>query len=100
MWLMLQQDAPDDYVIATGETHTIREFLDTAFRCAGYDDWSHFVQQDPRFERPAEVDSLMGDATKARTVLGWTPKVDFEGLVRSMYESDLAEESARAESGR
>ena len=100
MWLMLQQDVPDDYVIATGETHTIREFLDTAFRCAGYDDWSHFVQQDPRFERPAEVDSLMGDATKARTVLGWTPKVDFEGLVRSMYESDLAEESARAESGR
>ena len=83
-------------MIATGETHTIREFLDAAFRCAGYDDWARFVQQDPRFERPAEVDLLMGDATKAREHLGWNPKVDFEGLVRRMYESDLAEESARA----
>jgi GDPmannose 4,6-dehydratase len=100
MWLMLQQDVADDYVIATGETHTIREFLDAAFACAGYDDWSGFVKQDPRFERPAEVDLLMGDAAKARETLGWTPKVDFEGLVRRMYESDLVEESARAESGR
>ena len=94
MWLMLQQDQPDDYVIATGETHTIREFLDEAFRCAGYDDWARFVKQDPRFERPAEVDLLMGDASKARAQLGWEPKVDFQGLVRRMYESDLAEESA------
>jgi GDPmannose 4,6-dehydratase len=100
MWLMLQQDEPDDYVVATGETHTIREFLDEAFRLAGYDDWSRFVKQDPRFERPAEVDLLMGDATKARTRLGWEPKVDFQGLVRRMYESDLAEESLRSESGR
>jgi GDPmannose 4,6-dehydratase len=100
MWLMLQQDVADDYVIATGETHTIREFLDAAFACAGYDDWSGYVTRDPRFERPAEVDLLMGDATKAREKLGWTPKVDFEGLVRRMYESDLAEESARADSGR
>ncbi len=100
MWLMLQQDVADDYVVATGETHTIREFLDAAFACAGYDDWSSFVTQDPRFERPAEVDLLMGDATKAREKLGWTPKVDFEGLVRRMYESDLVEESARADSGR
>jgi GDPmannose 4,6-dehydratase len=100
MWLMLQQDEPDDYVIATGETHTIREFLDEAFACAGIDDWSGFVKQDPRFERPAEVDLLMGDASKARRKLGWEPKVDFEGLVRRMYESDLAEESAKAEAGR
>jgi GDPmannose 4,6-dehydratase len=100
MWLMLQQDVADDYVIATGETHTIREFLDAAFACAGYGDWTRYVQQDPRFERPTEVDLLMGDATKARELLGWTPKVDFEGLVRVMYESDLAEESARSDSGR
>ena len=100
MWLMLQQDVADDYVIATGETHTIREFLDAAFACAGYDDWNRFVRQDARFERPAEVDLLMGDATKAREHLGWTPKVNFEGLVQRMYESDLAEESDRAQSGR
>jgi GDPmannose 4,6-dehydratase len=100
MWLMLQQDEPDDYVIATGETHTIREFLDEAFACAGYDDWSRFVTQDPRFERPAEVDLLMGDASKARAQLGWEPKIDFQGLVRRMYESDLAEETAKAEAGR
>jgi GDPmannose 4,6-dehydratase len=97
MWLMLQQEAPDDYVIATGETHTIREFLDEAFACAGIDDWSGYVKQDPRFERPAEVDLLMGDASKAGEKLGWEPKVDFQGLVRRMYESDLAEESAKAQ---
>jgi GDPmannose 4,6-dehydratase len=100
MWLMLQQDEPDDYVIATGQTHTIREFLDEAFTYAGYDDWASYVKQDPRFERPAEVDLLMGDATKARDVLGWEPKVDFPGLVRRMYDSDLAEESVKAETGR
>jgi GDPmannose 4,6-dehydratase len=100
MCLLLQLDEPDDYVIATGETHTIREFLDEAFACAGIDDWSGYVKQDPRFERPAEVDLLMGDASKARRKLGWEPKVDFEGLVRRMYESDLAEESAKSESGR
>jgi GDPmannose 4,6-dehydratase len=100
MWLMVQQDEPDDYVIATGETHTIREFLDEAFTCAGYDDWSAYVKRDPRFERPAEVDLLMGDATKAREKLGWEPKVDFQGLVRRMYESDLADEAARAETDR
>jgi GDPmannose 4,6-dehydratase len=92
MWLMVQQDEPDDYVIATGETHTIREFLDAAFRCAGIDDWAPFVQQDPRFMRPAEVDLLMGDPTKARDQLGWKPKVTFEELVRLMYEHDLDEE--------
>ena len=100
MWLMMQQEVADDYVIATGETHTIREFLDAAFACAGYDDWARYVQQDPRFERPTEVDLLMGDAAKAREHLGWSPKVNFEGLVRMMYESDLAEEGTRSEFGR
>jgi GDPmannose 4,6-dehydratase len=95
MWMMLQQDEPDNYVIATGETHTIREFLDLAFRCAEIDHWEHYVRTDPRFERPAEVDLLCGDASKARERLGWKPQVTFEELVRMMYESDLAE--ARAE---
>ncbi len=99
MWLMLQQDEPDDYVVATGETHTIREFLEVAFRIAGYDDWEPYVTHDTRFDRPAEVDLLMGDATKARTKLGWKPKVSFEELVRMMYESDLASEQANAERG-
>jgi GDPmannose 4,6-dehydratase len=92
MWLMLQQEEPDDYVIATGETHTIREFLDVAFKCAGIDDWAPYVQQDPRFMRPAEVDLLMGDPTKAAKQLGWEPRVTFEGLVQLMYENDLEEE--------
>jgi GDPmannose 4,6-dehydratase len=97
MWLMLQQDEPDNYVIATGETHTIREFLDLAFRCADIDNWERYVRTDPRFERPAEVDLLCGDASKARERLGWKPQVTFAELVRMMYESDLAEEAARAE---
>ena len=74
MWMMLQQDTPDDYVIATGETHTIRDLLETAFALAGIDDWESYVKQDPRFYRPAEVDLLFGDATKARQVLGWKPR--------------------------
>jgi GDPmannose 4,6-dehydratase len=96
MWMMLQQDEPDDYVIATGETHTIREFLDAAFTLAGFDDWEPYVTQDPRFYRPAEVDLLIGDASKAQQKLGWKPRVSFGELVRMMYESDLAEESAKA----
>jgi GDPmannose 4,6-dehydratase len=100
MWLMLQQDQPDDYVIATGETHSGREFLEVAACVAGFDDWSDIVEQNPRFERPAEVDLLMGDATKAKERLGWAPRVGFTELVERMYTSDLAEESARAESGR
>ena len=100
MWMMLQQDVPDDYVIATGETHTIREFLDVAFGIAGYDSWEPYVKHDTRFDRPAEVDLLMGDATKAKERLGWTPKVSFEELVRMMYESDLAIETAKMEQGR
>lgn len=97
MWMMLQQESPDDYVIATGETHTIREFLETAFRIAGYDDWEPYVVHDTRFDRPAEVDLLMGDAAKARDKLGWKPRVSFEELVRMMYESDLELERAGIE---
>ena len=100
MWMMLQQDVPDDYVIATGETHTIREFLEVAFRIAGFDSWEPYVTHDTRFDRPAEVDLLMGDASKAKEKLGWTPKVSFEELVRMMYESDLALETAKMEQGR
>jgi GDPmannose 4,6-dehydratase len=100
MWLMLQQDEPDDYVIATGETHTVREFLEVAFRCAGIDDWESYVRRDTRFERPAEVDLLMGDPTKAHQKLGWKPKIAFDELVTMMYSADLAEESARAALGR
>ena len=100
MWLMLQQDEADDYVVASGATHTIRECLDVAFHAAGYDDWSSFVLKDARFERPAEVDLLMGDATKAREKLGWTPKVTFQELVTMMYESDLAQETKQERQNR
>jgi GDPmannose 4,6-dehydratase len=96
MWLMLQQDEADDYVVATGETHSIRELLDVAFRHVGIDDWADKVVQDPRFFRPAEVDLLIGDPSKAREKLGWTPKVGFEDLVRMMVENDLAEQKQLA----
>ncbi|MBM3658214.1 MAG: GDP-mannose 4,6-dehydratase [Actinobacteria bacterium] len=96
MWLILQQEEPDDYVIATGETHTIGEFLDLAFQCAGIDDWAPYVGQDPRFMRPAEVDLLLGDPTKAKTKLGWQPTVPFPQLVERMYAHDLQDESRRA----
>jgi GDPmannose 4,6-dehydratase len=96
MWMMLQQDEPDDYVIATGETHSIRELLDVSFRLAGIDDWSRYVKQDPRFFRPSEVNLLIGDPSKAREKLGWQPRVGFEELVQMMYENDLKEESERA----
>ncbi|RBY80136.1 GDP-mannose 4,6-dehydratase [Blastococcus sp. TF02-09] len=98
MWLMLQQEKADDYVVATGETHSIREFLEIAFAHVGIEDWQHLVTQDPRFFRPAEVDLLIGDPTKAREQLGWQPKVGFEDLVRMMVDSDLAEQ--RKTSGR
>ena len=90
MWRILQQDNPDDYVIATGKAHTVREFCEEAFALLDLD-WSEFVRYDPRYERPTEVASLIGDASKARTVLGWEPKVAFKELVRMMVESDLAE---------
>ena len=89
MWLMLQQETPDDYVIATGETHSIREFLDVAFKHIGITDWSKYVGQDPRFIRPAEVDVLRGDSTKAQTELGWKPKTSFEDLVGKMVSNDI-----------
>jgi GDPmannose 4,6-dehydratase len=98
MWLMLQQDEPEDYVIATGETHSVRDLVELAFSAAGIDDWEGYVVQDPRFMRPAEVDNLYGDATKARERLGWTPKVKFDEMVRMMVEADLADEAARAAS--
>ena len=96
MWLMLQQEEPDDYVIATGETHTIEELVERAFAEVGIDDWQKYVRQDPKFFRPAEVDLLIGDATKARTKLGWKPEVDFPSLVKMMVKNDLAIEAARA----
>ncbi len=88
MWLMLQQEAPDDYVIATGEAHTVREFVTLAFEHAGLD-WNKHVQIDPAYYRPAEVDFLLGDASKARRQLGWEPKVKFPDLVRIMVDADL-----------
>ncbi|GAA1406400.1 MULTISPECIES: GDP-mannose 4,6-dehydratase [Oerskovia] len=93
MWLMLQQPEADDYVIATGETHSISEFLDSAFAHVGIEDWSGYVKQDPRFMRPAEVDLLIGDPAKAQETLGWERKVDFPGLVSMMVENDLREQS-------
>jgi len=89
MWLMLQQDAPDDFVVATGETHSVRELCELAFAAAGLD-WEQHVIVDERFLRPAEVDLLVGDATKARETLGWERDVDFPGLVAMMVEADLA----------
>jgi GDPmannose 4,6-dehydratase len=95
MWLMLQQPRGDDYVVATGEPHSIRELLDVAFRHAGIEDWGRYVVQDPRYFRPAEVDLLVGDATKARVELGWRPTVGFQELVQMMVDSDLAEQQFR-----
>jgi GDPmannose 4,6-dehydratase len=94
MWLMMQHERPDDYVIATGESHSVREFLDVAGEYLNLD-WQRYVRLDPRYLRPAEVDHLLGDATYARTVLGWRPATSFEGLVRKMVEHDL--ELARQE---
>jgi GDPmannose 4,6-dehydratase len=88
MWLMLQQDQPDDYVIATGETHMVRDFLAEAFGLVGRD-WERYVEIDAQYLRPAEVDILLGDASKAREKLGWQPKFSFKDLVRDMVESDL-----------
>jgi len=88
MWLMLQTDEADDYVIATGETHSIRDFLDEAFGMLDLD-WKQYVEKDPRYYRPTEVDLLLGDASKARKALGWEPKVGFKELVRLMVEHDM-----------
>jgi GDPmannose 4,6-dehydratase len=93
MWMMLQQDAPDDYVIATGETHSVAEFCELAFRRVGIDNWRDYIVIDPALLRPAEVDLLIGDPTKAREKLGWQPEVSFEGLVNLMVDADLAMEA-------
>ena len=89
MWLMLQQNTPDDYVIATGETRSIKEFLDEAFKFVGIEDWSSYIKIDPRFMRPAEVDVLRGDYSKAQNQLQWKPKTSFTDLVKIMVENDL-----------
>ncbi|MDA2951756.1 MAG: GDP-mannose 4,6-dehydratase, partial [Actinomycetota bacterium] len=95
MWLMLQQDEPDDYVIATGETHSIEEFLTLAFDKVGLGDWRPYVRHDAKFLRPAEVDLLIGNPAKAKTKLGWQPEVSFDELVQMMVDHDLAYEANR-----
>ncbi|MFP6900292.1 MAG: GDP-mannose 4,6-dehydratase, partial [Opitutales bacterium] len=88
MWLMLQQDEPDDYVIATNETHSVKEFLEAVFSYLKLD-WQECVGFDKKYERPAEVDLLIGDATKAKTQLGWEPKITFAELARIMTDADM-----------
>ena len=94
MWLMLQQDEPEDFVVATGETYQVREFVRLAFEAAGIDDWQRYVRQDPKFLRPSEVDLLVGDPSKAHAKLGWKREVSFPDLVKKMVEHDLKIESA------
>ena len=94
MWLMMQQDQPDDYVVATGETHTVQRLVELAFERAGLD-WQKHVTTDPRFIRPAEVDLLIGDPAKAKTELGWTPEVTFEQLVAMMVDADIQRHTER-----
>jgi GDPmannose 4,6-dehydratase len=89
MWRMLQRDEPDDFVVATGETHAVRDFVSLAFAAAGIDDWERHIRVDERFFRPAEVDLLVGDPAKARAQLGWEPRVSFEELVRMMVAADI-----------
>jgi GDPmannose 4,6-dehydratase len=100
MWLMLQQDKPDDYVLATGETHPISELLDLAFAEVGITDWKPYVKQDPRFMRPAEVDLLHGDPSKAKKKLDWKPEVGFKDLVAIMVQNDLEIEGVKAKARR
>jgi len=94
MWLMLQQSQPDDYVIATGETHSVQELVDEAFSYAGLD-WRKYVEIDPKYYRPAEVERLVGDASKARKILGWAPKTTFTELIRLMVDADMAAVSGK-----
>tara|TARA_B110000008_G_scaffold268300_1_gene296285 strand:- start:772 stop:1659 length:888 start_codon:yes stop_codon:yes gene_type:complete len=95
MYLMLQQDEPDDFVVATGETHAVSEFVQLAFEAAGIDDWERYVKIDERFFRPAEVDLLVGDASKAKEQLGWEPQVSFRDLVTMMVAHDLELEKSK-----
>jgi GDPmannose 4,6-dehydratase len=96
MWMMLQQDQPDDYVLATGETHSVEELVQLSFAAVGIDDWQNYVRQDRKFYRPAEVDLLIGDPSKAKEQLGWEPEVDFPTLINMMVDNDLAIEAAKA----
>ena len=96
MWLMLQQDEPDDYVVATGKSHSVRDFARLAFEAAGLSDWESYIEVDERFMRPADVELLVGDATKTREVLGWEPRVSLPELVKMMVEHDLELEQRRA----
>jgi GDPmannose 4,6-dehydratase len=100
MWAMLQLPEPEDFVVATGETHAVREFVQLAFEIAGLDRWEDYVRQDERFYRPAEVDLLVGDATKARETLGWRPKIDFQTLVERMVSHDLKVETQKLDRSR
>jgi len=97
MWLMLQKDQPDDYVIATGVTRSVEEFVKTSFSCIGIKDWEKYVKLDKKFLRPAEVDFLVGDANKAKRILGWEPKVSFENLVKMMVDYDIEFEKRNEE---
>lgn len=96
MWLMLQQETPEDYVIATGETHSVKEYLELACQVAGISDWQQVYKHNPKYDRPAEVDLLIGDAKKAKERLGWTPKTNFAELVKIMVEAELKAESESA----
>ncbi|MGK0333142.1 MAG: GDPmannose 4,6-dehydratase [Minisyncoccia bacterium] len=96
MWMMLQQDEPDDFVISTGEAHTVQEFVEKSFAHAGLGGWEQYVRQDPKFFRPAEVDLLIGDSAKAKAVLGWEPEVGFDELVKMMVDNDMALEKIKA----
>ena len=96
MWMMLQQPTPDDFVVATGKSNSIEQLLEVAFKSAGLKDWHEYVRQDKRFFRPAEVDLLIGDPTKAKTTLGWQPKVGFNELIEMMVRHDIDYESKRA----
>ena len=96
MWMMLQQPKPDDFVVATGKTHSIEQLLEVAFTAAGLKDWRQYVRQDQRFFRPAEVDLLIGDASKAKAKLGWQPKVDFNSLIEMMVRHDIDYETKRS----
>ena len=89
MYLILQQSEPDDFVIATGESHSVREFLEEAFQYSGLGDWKHYVEIEPRYFRPAEVEVLIGDTTKAKKILGWQPKIKFKELIKIMVDADL-----------
>lgn len=96
MWLMLQQEKPEDFVIATGKSHSVKEFLQESCKVIGIDDWQSIYKYNPKYDRPAEIDVLVGDATKANKKLGWKPTIDFKTLVKLMVEADLVEERKTA----